>query len=222
MKLSTLRIQNFRSFKDETIHFSGYNCFVGPNGSGKSTVLTALNILFRESSGSADVSALRQEDFHMKQTAEPVVITATFVDLSPEAKEELRAYVRQDQLVVSAGAVWEETTQRAEILQYGARMAMEDFAPYFRANKAKAPAGDLKQIYEALQAKYPGLPKAGSGAAREEALQAYEAEHPELCTPIESPDQFYGWGGRSKLSKFCQWVGIRPRRQGRLGGAAGG
>ena len=31
MKLRELRIQNFRSFKDETIQFDDYTCFVGPN-----------------------------------------------------------------------------------------------------------------------------------------------------------------------------------------------
>jgi predicted ATP-dependent endonuclease of OLD family len=45
MKISRLRIKNFRSFEDQTIDFGEYSCFVGPNGSGKSTVLNALNIL---------------------------------------------------------------------------------------------------------------------------------------------------------------------------------
>ena len=44
MRLRSLRIENFRSFEDQTIPFDNYTCFVGPNGSGKSTVLIALNI----------------------------------------------------------------------------------------------------------------------------------------------------------------------------------
>ena len=43
MKIREIRIQNFRSFDDETIRFDDYTCFVGPNGGGKSNVLTALN-----------------------------------------------------------------------------------------------------------------------------------------------------------------------------------
>ena len=50
MKLTTLRIENFRSFKDETIHFDDYTCLVGPNGAGKSTVLTALSLYGRRCS----------------------------------------------------------------------------------------------------------------------------------------------------------------------------
>lgn len=47
MKIKTVKIENFRSFKNETIDFDNYNCFVGPNGAGKSTVLNALNVFFR-------------------------------------------------------------------------------------------------------------------------------------------------------------------------------
>ncbi|WP_443197812.1 AAA family ATPase, partial [Pseudoalteromonas sp. GABNS16H] len=37
MNISSIRIENFRAFKDETVEFGNYSCFVGPNGAGKST-----------------------------------------------------------------------------------------------------------------------------------------------------------------------------------------
>jgi putative ATP-dependent endonuclease of OLD family len=46
MRIDSLRIQNFRAFKDQTISVGPYTCLVGPNGGGKSTVLTALNLIF--------------------------------------------------------------------------------------------------------------------------------------------------------------------------------
>jgi len=49
MKISSVRIENFRSFEDETIPLNSYACLVGPNGAGKSTVLTALNRLLKKS-----------------------------------------------------------------------------------------------------------------------------------------------------------------------------
>jgi predicted ATPase len=39
MKIESVRNENFRAFKDETVIFRDYTCFVGPNGAGKSTVL---------------------------------------------------------------------------------------------------------------------------------------------------------------------------------------
>lgn len=69
MKLTSIRIQNFRSFSDETIPLNSYNCFVGPNGSGKSAVLCALNIFFREQENSAtNTTQLKNEDFHLCDT----------------------------------------------------------------------------------------------------------------------------------------------------------
>ena len=103
MKISTIRIENFRSFRDETITFNDYNCLVGPNGAGKSTVLNALNVFFRNSkTSSTDVVELCEEDFHCKDTSSPIRITVTFKDLSDTARDALKDYVREDVLIVSA------------------------------------------------------------------------------------------------------------------------
>ena len=41
----------------------------------------------------------------------------------------------------------------------------------------------------------------------EQALREYEAAHPEQCTLIPSPDQFYGFSkGTNRLQKYVQWV----------------
>ncbi len=53
MKIKSVRIQNLRSIKDQTIGLSDYTCLVGANGAGKSTILCALNIFFRETENSA-------------------------------------------------------------------------------------------------------------------------------------------------------------------------
>jgi len=44
MKLSKLRIENFRSFKDETIYFDDYTCLVGANGTGKLLLAILINL----------------------------------------------------------------------------------------------------------------------------------------------------------------------------------
>ena len=90
MKIESVRIENFRSFKDEIIFFDDYTCFVGPNGSGKSTVLNALNMFFRQYKDSkTDLSKLTEKDFHHKKTEKPVKITVTFTDMPDAAKAEL-------------------------------------------------------------------------------------------------------------------------------------
>jgi DNA replication and repair protein RecF len=49
--ISNLRLQNFRSYRDETFEFSpGINIIVGPNASGKTNLLEALLVIARGSS----------------------------------------------------------------------------------------------------------------------------------------------------------------------------
>ena len=99
MRIESVRIENFRSFEDAAVPFNKYACLVGPNGAGKSTVLTALNVFFGETENlPTDLRQPELEDFHCKNTADPIRITVTFCDLSEEAQDELSDYVRQGQL----------------------------------------------------------------------------------------------------------------------------
>ena len=210
MRLRRIRIENFRSFADETIEFDDYTCLVGPNGAGKSAVLTALNVFFRNNASTVtDVHALSEEDFHHMRTAHPVKITLTFSHLSADAQKDLKHYVRQDQLVVVSKAQWNQETRQADVRQYGARLVMSAFAPFFEADDEKAKVAALKSIYEGIRAQHPDLPAPGTKQAMVDALRAYEEAHPEQCELIDDPNQFYGWSrGENLLSKHAQWVYI--------------
>ncbi|QIL38320.1 AAA family ATPase [Pedobacter sp. HDW13] len=208
MKIESIRIENFRSFKDQTITLDDYTCFVGPNGAGKSTVFNALNIFFRQSKDSrTDLSKLVDSDFHHKNTNNEIKITVTFTELSDQAKADLSNYVRHDKLIVSAVAVYDPQTQRAEIKQYGNRLAMEDFKPFFDALKAGASVSDLQAIYLQLKEKYADLPKPGTKTAMTQSLNDFENANSKLCVLIPSEDQFYGiTKGSNKLAPYIQWV----------------
>lgn len=208
MKLESVRIQNFRAFKDETIQFDNYNCIVGPNGAGKSTVINALNVFFRQHKDSkTDLSKLSADDFHHKNTADPISITVTFKDLSDEAKIDLADYVRQEKLVVTAKAEYDEGTERAEVKQFGNRLGMNEFKVWFEAEKSKTPAKELKDIFSKLREAWPGISAASSKADMASALNEFEASNPESCSLIPSEDQFYGVSkGTNRLAPHIQWV----------------
>ncbi len=208
MKLSELRIENFRSFKDETILFDDYTCLVGPNGSGKSAVLMALNVFFRNNDSTVtDVVNLTKEDFHHQNIKEPIRITLTFENLSEEAQKDLKHYYRQGKLVISAEAVWDENIQKAIVKQHGNRNVMKEFSAYFELLNSGALAEPLKQEYDQLRSKRPELPSASSKEARTAVLRDYEEKHPELCEPLKEECQFYGFSrGKDKLDKYIQWV----------------
>lgn len=208
MKIESVRIENFRSFKDETIRFDDYSCFVGRNGAGKSTILYALNVFFRQNKDSkTDLSKLEEDDFHHKNTKDPIKITITFNDLSDEAKDQLSNYVRQDKLIVSSVAVFDKNSGLAEVKQYGNRLGFNAFRKYFEAEKSGAKAGELKQIFSELRSSYTDISAASTKGDMETALQEYEAQNSNACDLIPSEDQFYGaTKGANKLAPHIQWI----------------
>jgi len=210
MKLSKLRIENFRSFKDETIYFDDYTCLVGANGTGKSAVLTALNVFFRNNASTAtNVLTLSEEDFHHKSTGKPVKITLTFVDLSEEAKKDFKHYFRQRELTIFAKAVWDNENESAEVKQYGARFVIKKFAPFFEAEDNKAKVTELKEVYNKIRIDFPDLPTASTKPAMIDALRSYEENHPDDSELLDDSAQFYGWTkGTNLLKKYIQWVYI--------------
>ena len=208
MKIASVRIENFRSFKDATIPLNNFACLVGPNGAGKSTVLTALNLFFRQTEDTAtNLSKLDREDFHRKETGSPIIITVTFTDLDEEAQADFADYVRQGQLVVSAVATYDQESGVAAVKQFGQRLGILAFAPFFEADGDGKNVAELKEIYLNLQETFTDLPKPGPKNAMVQALGAYEVEHPNDCELISSEDQFYGFTrGSNRLAKHIQWV----------------
>lgn len=208
MKIESVRIRNLRSYADVTIPFNDFTCLVGPNGSGKSTILCALNVFFRETeNASTDLSQLDREDFHQKNTTEPVEITVTFGSLTAEAQQDFSDYYRQGKLIVSAVASFNEVAGKAEVKQYGQRLGMPDFKEFFRAVGDNKKVTDLKDLYGAIRQNINDLPAPGTKDAMIEALRKYETEHPDRLVLLPSEDQFYGVSkGANRLARYLQWV----------------
>lgn len=82
MKIKTIKIKNFRSYKDEVeIEFGDLTAFVGKNDIGKSTVLEALDIFFNDGKG---IIKLDKEDINKQALAAgdtETVITVCFEEL---------------------------------------------------------------------------------------------------------------------------------------------
>ena len=202
MKIASVHIENFRSFADATISLNDYGCLVGPNGAGKSTGPTALNVFFRESENiPTELSQLDQEDFHRRNTDIPIRITIAFTDLGDKAQNDLADYVRQGQLVISAEATFNGISRKADVKQYGQRLGMPDFAPFFKGLRDGMKVAERKEIYCELRNVHPDLPPHGTKDAMTRTLRRYEAERPEKCGLIPSEDQFYAFSkGTNRLS----------------------
>lgn len=209
MKISRVRIERFRAFTDQEFDLGPYACFVGANGAGKSTVLAALNVFFREQAAPGlDAQKLSAEDYHEGDTTQPIRITLHFTDLSAGAREALSGYVRQDELVVTAEAVFDPDVGFAPVRYFGQRLGMDAFRQYFGDEEGGKPAAEMATQYAALRATYPELPPATTKASRHDALREYEAQRPDECILIRSQDEFYGANSTGKLAAFLQWVYI--------------
>jgi len=205
MRIRSIHIENFRSFRDETINLSPLSCFVGPNGAGKSSILAALNVFFSERTA-VPTDRLTEEDYFQRDTTDSIRITLTFEELDEKSLTGLAAYARQGEVTVTAEARFDPSVGHGVVRHYGRRLAMEEFAPFFDAEKAGAKVAELNPIYEGLRTEFKELPAAGSKDAKIAALQAYEAQHPENCVLIPSADDFYGANSTGKLAEFVQWV----------------
>lgn len=208
MRIKSVLIRNLRSISEATVDFDPFTCLVGPNGAGKSTILCALNLFFRETeNATTDLSSLTAEDFHQRDTSRPIEVQVTFTDLSAAAQDDLHEYVRHGQLVISAVATYDPASERAQVKQYGQRLAMAAFKSFFKALGDDAKVADLKVIYAELREQFADLPAAATKDAMKTALQEYEAARPQQCELIPSEDLFYGVSrGANRLQKYIQWV----------------
>ncbi|RRA96512.1 ATP-binding protein [Paenimyroides viscosum] len=86
MKLHSIKIKNFRSYKEEVeIKIDDLTTFVGKNDIGKSSVLEALDVFFNDGKGDYVVK-LDKDDvnkYALEEGNKDIFITAVFTDLPP-------------------------------------------------------------------------------------------------------------------------------------------
>lgn len=208
MKIKSIGIKNFRSFKNVSVDLNDYTAFVGANGAGKSTVLCALNIFFRQTEEAAtDLTELDEEDFHHGNVNEPIEITVTFHELESAAQEDFAQYYRSGLLIISSIATFNPNTRKAPVKQYAQRKGMLQFSKFFKVLNDGGSAGDLKKIYEEIKKSFPSLSNPSTKENNRQALRSYEEAHPGDCVLIPSEDQFYGFSkGGDRLARYVQWV----------------
>lgn len=89
MRLTHLRIINFRSCRDITLEIGRMHALVGANNAGKSSVLRALDFLFNPSTKS-----LNEESFWNRDTNLEIRVEAIFSELTDKETEALGTYLK--------------------------------------------------------------------------------------------------------------------------------
>jgi hypothetical protein len=151
----------------------------------------------------ADVSI---EDFFNRDTSSNIEIRVTYGNLRADEKEEFGSFVRDDKLMVTKRISYENES----IVQryYGASLQIQQFAE-IRARPGKRERIDTWNQLVANPGNLVEIgPKAKSSEQIEQIMNEYELKHPELVTPIEKEQQFFGaknFGG-GRLDKFTKYV----------------
>lgn len=91
MKLSRLKIENFRSCKEVELSIGNMHALVGANNAGKSTILRALDFLFNPST-----RQISEETFWNRDPSLRIRVEAVFSNLTDSEKAVLHAYLRPD------------------------------------------------------------------------------------------------------------------------------
>ena len=197
MKISHIKICNFRSIRSLDLDFIDYNLFVGANGVGKSNILQAINLFFGE------IDTVTESDFWQKDITQLIEVTLTFDALSKDAASDFDHYVRDGKLIVSL-----EIDGNFKRTVRGQRLAFEPFQSFFRL--PASPAKGRTDAYNSLREKFQDLPAATTGEAREQALRQYESRLPEdQKTLLKSGDEFFGaTKGIGFFKRHVAWVHV--------------
>jgi predicted ATP-dependent endonuclease of OLD family len=195
--IKSIRVQNFRCIKDETLYCENVTALVGPNGSGKSSFLRALDRFY---SPNAEYT---EDDFYAKDTSQSILMTVTFTDLSEEERKLFHMYIEGEELTVEKEMTW--PLARGSQKYYGTSLQNLDFQA-FREAKGE----NLRKEYNALRAidKYSSLPSYTNRLEAEKTLSEWEQSNPDQCERKRDGGQFFGFKevGEAHLEHYTKFI----------------
>lgn len=153
MIIEAVRIQNFRSIRDETLLCDQLVTLVGPNGTGKSSILTSLDLFYSTS------ESISLEDYYNADPSSDIVVTITFTGLSKEALKLFEKHVESKSLTVEKVIKWNEGNPRSSY--HGATLQNPDFNKVHAGFKIRDRGVAARQALETLResGKYDDLPE---------------------------------------------------------------
>ena len=213
MRIKSIRVENFRSIRRETLACDDLTALVGANGAGKSTFLQAL-LVFQ---GRQKVAA---EDFYGRNTDENIEIAVTFADLPDAAAEKFAKYVRDGELEVVR--VCRHNDGAVESALHGASLSNRDFGPARSAPRARDMLDEYNRLREKEQ--YGGLPKCSSMRDARAALDEWERDNPDKCERATDDGRFFGFEevAAGYLGQFIRILYVPAVREASGDGAEGG
>jgi putative ATP-dependent endonuclease of OLD family len=197
MRVKSIRVQNFRCIRDETLNCEDLTVLIGANGSGKSSFLRALDMFYNPN------AKYSEEDFYARDTSKNIKIAVTFDNLSEGEKQIFKKYVEGGELSVEKELTWPPS--RGSQKYYGMSLMNPDFQAFREAEGV-----NLRREYEKLRemGKYSSLPSYSNKESAEAILKEWEETHPEECERRRDEGQFFGFKevGEARLERFTRFI----------------
>ena len=200
MIVHSVHLKNFRSVREEALSCDILTAIVGRNGSGKSSFLSALDLFYDPT------ARVGPEDFYANDTTEDIEITVTFGELTDEEAGFFSKYVADGALsvtkVFAGGSAGHQGTY------HGSRLQDPAFAAVRNAGSRSA----IREEYRGIrnQPEYATLPAAQSAAAATDAIEEWEANHPERRIRTRDDGQFFGFAGvgQGYLGRYTRLIRV--------------
>jgi len=197
VRISRVRIKNFRCLEDVEVHFTDVTTLIGPNGVGKSTVLRALDWFFN----GAKASDLAEDDLTHGAKGE-LSVEVEFDQLTEQDRAELGNHVTIDS---DRCVIWKIRRVDGSEMMSGNLRAFPAFAPI----RQTTVVAEKKQHYAQLRSADPDLklPAASTKATIELALKTWELDNAHrLEDSTVSVTQLFGFAGQSVMSGLFDFV----------------
>lgn len=159
MRISTVKITNYRSHKSTIVDLDDYTAFIGANGAGKSSLFYALRWFF-------DGTSISERDVcDSRETESPVSVSVAFTELTTADRSRLGEYARGE--TANFTRSWSgDAGDKSKV--FGNAVA----GPGFPEVRNESRVTLKRPAYAALKSSVDGLPEFGKSATAAEIDQA--------------------------------------------------
>ena len=202
MRLTALRVRNFRCLADLDLPLDSLTAIIGANGTGKSSVIRALEFLFGQAAAGPDDVTAGAEDLELE-------VVGVFGDLDDGQAGVLGPWLDAGGLLV-VGRRWTGTTgEDGRVSGADAWFATRTVVTAFLDARAPGSATQAKTAYAAVRALdgYADLPAYGNRDGMLAALDTWEAVHPDAeRTTVEDGGPRFDKAGTPDLRAYVDLV----------------
>lgn len=209
MRITNVRVENFRSIRDASFSCDRLTALVGRNGTGKSSFLHAIELFFDHS------ARLAADDFFASDTSAPVQVSLTFSGLAllPEERQIISPYLSDASLTVIKRFPEPESPGS----YHGFRPQHDSFAPIREAGSKSAINAAYRQFRQEVSEEYRSLSTTTSADAVLAELSRWEDANPQACHLALDDGSFFdpaGSGGKflARTLRFIRVPAVRDAR----------